>query len=162
MWCLPLHDQQCMLACDAWWSLWCPVGFSKQQNITKSLLQSWVTIQNFSSQLSKIFVRYMRFLSHIFISFLRYFVPRYWTKEHDGGLVLQHASAAHPHHDAPHCHCLDHSLQVMWEEDGNMINDSDVCRTTTRKIRRSNNLRKHTDIWGNKMYTPVNYYFATA
>ena len=59
-------------------------------------------------------------------------MPRYWTKEHDGDLVHQHASAAHLHHDAPHCHCLDNYLQVMLEEDGIMINDSDVCRTTNR------------------------------
>ena len=72
-------------------------------------------------------------------------MPRYWTKEHDGGLVLQHDSAAHPHHDGPHHHCLDHSLQVMWEEDGIMININ-VYRNTTRKIRRSNNLRRHTNI----------------
>ena len=45
-------------------------------------------------------------------------MPRYETREHDGGLVLQHDSTAHPHHDGPHYHCLDDSLQVMWEEDG--------------------------------------------
>ena len=40
-------------------------------------------------------------------------MPRYETREHDGGLVLQHGGAAHPHHDGPHNpRPLDY-LQVM-------------------------------------------------
>ena len=45
-------------------------------------------------------------------------MPREKIRDHDIGLVLQHDSIAHPHHDAPHHPCVVDSLQVVWEEDG--------------------------------------------